>query len=330
VGLHGIVAARGPSTLTIISPFDPWANRICSCPRKYSLSPYTGCSHRCLYCYITSYIPDPFNARPKKNLIKRLESELSKIDRSIPVIIASSSDPYTPPEERLQLTRSTIKLLLDQSSRILIVTKSDLVTRDIDLLRGASAAVSITVTTLDCKLASKLEPSAPTPARRLRAIRQLSDAGIPCSARIDPIIPGLNSDREDLQLLTRELSRAGVRQITTSTYKARPDSYRRLVQAFPSHEGLLRRLYWELGEGCAGSRYLNSGLRLQLIMTVREAAEAYRVGFASCREGLTPYSTSASCDSSHLIPAPAGLQVDLVRRQAHPGPSQARPRASPR
>ncbi|MEM4250419.1 MAG: radical SAM protein [Candidatus Bathyarchaeia archaeon] len=316
--------------MTLISPFDPWASKICSCPRKYSLSPYTGCSHSCLYCYITSYIRDPFNARPKKNLTRRLARELSKIDRSIPITMASSSDPYTPPEERLQLTRSTIKLLLDHSSRFLIVTKSDLITRDIDLLRGASAAVSITVTTLDRDLAAKLEPSAPAPSRRLRAIRQLSNAGIPCSARIDPIIPGLNSDREQLQLLTRELSEAGVRQITASTYKARPDSYRRLIQAFPSNEGLLRRLYWESGEVWAGSRYLDSGLRLQLIMTVKEAAEAYRVRFASCREGFASYSTSASCDSSHLIPAPARLQADPIMPQVHPGPSQARLQASQR
>lgn len=298
--------------MTLVAPFDPWASKICGCPKKYSLSPYTGCSHKCLYCYITSYIPDPFNARPKKDLIKRLTRELPKIDRNMPIMIASSSDPYSPPEEKLGLTRTAIKLLRDWSARFLLVTKSDLITRDIDLLEGASAAASVTVTTLDNQLASKLEPSAPTPDRRLNAIRQLNSAGIPCSARIDPIIPGINSDESKLAALVSELAGAGVKHITASTYKAKPDNYKRLIQAFPSHERSLRRLYWEGGERMGGVRYLRSDLRLELIMTVKQIAEAHGIGFGSCREGLSHYNSSASCDSSHMIPNVLGLQANLV------------------
>ena len=303
---------EGLSRLTLIMPFDPWASKICSCPGKYSLSPYTGCSHRCLYCYITSYIPAPFNARPKKDLIKRLTRELPKIDRTMPIMIASSSDPYTPPEERLQLTRSTVKLLRGWAARFLLITKSDLITRDIDLLKEAYAAASITITTLNDGLASKLEPSAPTPSNRLRAIQQLNVAGVSCSARIDPIIPGINSDRAQLESLIKELDEAGVKHITASTYKAKPDNYRRLTRAFPSHERSLRRLYWELGERHGGVRYLHSDLRLELIKTVKQIAEARGIRFASCREGLSHYNSSVSCDSSHMIPTVAGLQANLI------------------
>ncbi|MBS7629611.1 radical SAM protein, partial [Candidatus Bathyarchaeota archaeon] len=91
----------------VIGPFDPWSSKMCTCPKKYSLSPYTGCSHRCLYCYITSYISNPFEARPKKEFLKRLTYELERIDRRVPICMASSSDPYVHIESKLGLTRNT-------------------------------------------------------------------------------------------------------------------------------------------------------------------------------------------------------------------------------
>jgi len=103
-----------------------------------------------------------------------------------------------------------------------IVTKSDLVTRDIDLLAAMKAAVAVTVTTLDDSLSLRLEPGAPSPKRRLFALNELSRAGIPLSARIDPIIPGINDC--GIEDLVYSLHSAGVRHITSSTYKARPDS----------------------------------------------------------------------------------------------------------
>jgi len=288
--------------MVLIAPFDPWASKICTCPRKYSLSPYTGCSHRCVYCYISSYVRDPFNARPKKDFLKRLVRETPRIDKKIPIIIASSSDPYVPLEGELGLTRSTIKVLRDWSARFLLVTKSDLVTRDIDLLRGASAAVSVTITTLDDKLSGKLEPLAPQPDKRLKAVERLNRAGIPCSARVDPIIPEINSEEKGLATLVSTLAYAGVKHITASTYKAKPDSFKRLVQAFPSLEKTLKRLYWEKGETIGGARYLPSDLRLELIRRVKRLVEGRGITFAACREGLSYLHSSATCDSSHLIP----------------------------
>jgi len=291
----------------LITPFDPWASRICTCPRKYSLSPYTGCSHKCLYCYITSYIPNPFEARPKKDFIKRLRREIPKADLNIPIAIASSSDPYLPLEAEMGLTRETIQLLRDWSARFLLITKSDIITRDLDVLQNSSAAVSVTVTTLDDSVAGRLEPSAPRPDRRLEAIKTLVDAGIPCSVRIDPIIPGINSEKRQLTLLIKELAAVGVKHITASTYKAKPNNYRRLIQGFPNLEKSLGRLYWRMGESKGGARYLPLDLRIELIRQVKQLAEAHGMSFASCREGLGHYSSAASCDSSHLIPVREAL-----------------------
>ncbi|MGQ9543030.1 MAG: radical SAM protein [Candidatus Bathyarchaeia archaeon] len=286
----------------IIGPFDPWSSKMCTCPKKYSLSPYTGCSHRCLYCYISSYIQDPFNARPKKNFVKRLIRELRGIDRKLPIIMASSSDPYLHLEDRLGLTRETIKILREYSNRFLIVTKSDLVTRDIDLLKDSMAAVSITVTTLSGDYAEMLEPAAPKPLKRLKAIERLCEHNIPCSARIDPIIPGVNSDDAYLSELVRRLAETGVRHVIASTYKAREDSFRRLIQTFPRLEAPLRELYYKRGSRIGGARYLPLELRLKLILKVKKEAERCGMSFASCREGLSQLQSSASCDSTHMIP----------------------------
>ena len=67
----------------LIQLFDPWKSKLCTCPKKYSFSPYTGCSHACIYCYITSYIRDPFHARLKKDLFKMLKKEVKRIDKKL-------------------------------------------------------------------------------------------------------------------------------------------------------------------------------------------------------------------------------------------------------
>ncbi|MDI6639569.1 MAG: hypothetical protein QMD78_01965, partial [Methanocellales archaeon] len=90
--------------MDVIRKFDPWGDPLCTCPPKYSFSPYTGCSHRCAYCYITSYIPNAFNCRPKKDLLKRVKKDVSKVDLAIPISISNSSDPYPPEEKDVLLT----------------------------------------------------------------------------------------------------------------------------------------------------------------------------------------------------------------------------------
>jgi DNA repair photolyase len=286
--------------MSVVAPFDPWRGRLCTCPPKYSLSPYTGCAHACRYCYITSYIPDGFRSRPKERFLERLQKDLGKLSPQILISIANSSDPYTPPEEQSQLTRRALEILLERGFRVQLITKSDLVARDADIIASGNCSVSFTITTLDEEVSSRLEPRAPPPSRRLEALRRLTQQGVPCSARLDPIIPFLN-DR-DLEDVVRVFADAGASHVTASTYKARPDSFHRITTRFPDLEEKLTDLYWARGEAIGRVRYLPSEVRKNIIGTVKTIAGDYGLTFGVCREGIVESSARARCDGTHLIP----------------------------
>jgi DNA repair photolyase len=126
----------------LITRFDPWQSSQCTCPPKLTFNPYTGCSHNCVYCYASSYIPRFADCRPKKDLLKRLEHEAEKLSGQT-VSMSNSSDPYPPMEKELGLTRESLKILSRSRCRIQIVTKSPLAARDADLLSVASVMVRI-------------------------------------------------------------------------------------------------------------------------------------------------------------------------------------------
>jgi len=287
--------------LKVLREFDPWKSPLCTCPFKYSLHPYTGCSHFCLYCYATSYIGRK-PSTPKKNFIENLEKDLRQIAKGAVVELSSSSDPYPPIEIQLELTRKSLEVLGRNGFRILITTKSDIVVRDIDILLRYPSAVMITITTLDQGVAKVLEPGAPPPDRRIEAVRKLSRAGIPVGIRIDPVIPMINDDPEKLRELVNIARDAGALQITTSTYKARGDSLKRLQEAFPDIAEKLRRMYVDEGEKIHGYMYLKKEAREKLLNPVIE--EALRLGLyiATCREGPGVTIINApTCDGSGLI-----------------------------
>jgi DNA repair photolyase len=280
----------------LITTFDPWKSKLCTCPRKLTLNPYTGCSHGCLYCYVSAYVPEFDHTRPKANLTARLGKEARKVEGEL-VSIANSSDPYPPMERSLGLTRKCLRILSRRNCRVQLVTKSDLVTRDIDLLKKLPCTVAMTITTSDDALSKRLEPHAPPPSQRLRAVRTLLENGIPTSVRIDPLIPRLNDRPEDL---IRQLALIGVPHITCSTYKAKSDNWRRVAQAFPHIAKDLGPLYFEKGERIGRSLYLPEDLRRRMIERVKTRAEKEGMKFASCREGF-PQLNTATCDGSWLI-----------------------------
>jgi DNA repair photolyase len=281
----------------ILKNFDPWKSPLCTCPAKLSLNPYTGCPHGCLYCYAASYIPRFSECRPKADLLERLAREIAKVDPGTLVAIANSSDPYPPAEKALGLTRSCLEMLRVGKMRVQVVTKSDLVCRDSDLLAKMRATVSITITTLQNDISRALEPGAPLPERRLQAIEHLRSHNIPVSARIDPVIPGINET--ELEELVTAVCRSGAQHIISSTYKAKPDSLRRLACSFPFQTDRLRALY-KVGGHVGRSIYLPFELRERLIGRVERAARMQGITFSACREGL-PTKDKLSCDGSHLI-----------------------------
>ena len=280
----------------LISKFDPWKSRLCTCPPKLTLNPYTGCDHGCVYCYASSYIPRFFNCRPKKNLLRRLEAEAERYRGEL-ISISNSSDPYPNIEEKNRLTRGCLEILARHECKLQIITKSPLVTRDIEILEKTSSMVALSITTEDDKVSSKLEPRAPVSSKRLEALEALVGKGIPVAVRIDPIIPFLNDNPERL---IESLASLGVSHITSSTYKVRPDNWRRFSSAFPEIAERLAPLYFEEGDKISRYLYLPKELRYELMKKVKEITEENGMKFGCCREGFS-HLNSASCDGSWLV-----------------------------
>jgi DNA repair photolyase len=282
--------------MNLIKPFDPWHSKLCTCPPKLTFNPYTGCDHACVYCYASSYIPKFFNCRPKKDLIQRLRREAAKLKGEI-VSIANSSDPYPNLEAQTGLTRECLEILSQQDCKIQIITKSSLVTRDIDLLKKMPSMVSLTITTDNDNTAKLIEPHAPLPSERLKAVKILTEKEIPTSVRIDPIIPFVNDNPENL---IKTLASMGVKHVTVSTYKVKPDNWQRLGKTMPKTAEKLKPLYFEKGEKIGRYTYLPKDLRLNLMKTIGAIVESHGVKFGTCREGLSHLNTAA-CDGSWLL-----------------------------
>ncbi|MEM2215958.1 MAG: radical SAM protein [Nitrososphaerota archaeon] len=282
----------------LIRLFDPWRSSLCTCPIKYSFDPYTGCSHGCLYCYASSYIRDFHNCRPKKKLIEMVKKDLVRLPENSIISMSNSSDPYPQIEKELKLTRICLEEFCKYPIRLLVVTKSDIVLRDIDLLREVGAAVTISITTLDDSLARKIEPSAPPPSKRIQALAKMSEEGVNTGLRLDPIIPMLND--HDIRRLLAEARDAGVKHVVSSTYKPRFDGWRRMIHVFPELEESLRKLYFVDGERIGRSWYLAKNVRFKIMREVAEECAKIGLSFATCREGFPELHSSPTCDGSHL------------------------------
>ncbi|MEM8518852.1 DNA repair photolyase [Janthinobacterium sp. CAN_S7] len=172
-------------------------------PFNVSLNPYRGCEHGCIYCFARpthSYLGlSPgldFESRiyAKVNAPELLQRELAKASYvPEPIALGVNTDAYQPCERELQLTRRVLQVLHECEHPVALITKASLIERDIDILAPMAAkrlaAVAVTLTTLDPAIARTLEPRAAAPARRLRTIRSLTEAGIPVGVSIAPIIP---------------------------------------------------------------------------------------------------------------------------------------------
>jgi DNA repair photolyase len=189
-----------------------------------SINPYRGCEHGCVYCFARpthAYLglspgqdfESRLFAKPKAGQL--LAQELRKPGYAVrSMALGTNTDPYQPIDDKYQVTRDVLKVLRDFRHPVGIVTKSNRILRDLDILSEMAsmnlARVAISVTTLDRKLARSMEPRAPTPERRIDAIRELSAAGVPTAVMAAPMIPALN-DHEMEGILERAYE-AGARQ----------------------------------------------------------------------------------------------------------------------
>jgi DNA repair photolyase len=171
-----------------------------------AINPFRGCEHGCVYCYarpshgylnLSAGLDFETKLFAKTNLAEILRDELAKKNYTCkPINIGSNTDPYQPIEKKWRLTRAALALLNECNHPCTIVTKNALIERDIDILAPMAernlVQVFISINSLDNKLASKLEPRASAPHRRLQAVKSLRDAGIPVGVLVAPIIPALN------------------------------------------------------------------------------------------------------------------------------------------
>ncbi len=177
----------------------------------YALNPYVGCAHGCTYCYARAYVRDAEVAREWGLLVKiriNLTDVLIKdVGRLKPGVVglATITDPYQPIEASQHLSRESLKILLRAGFRVDIQTKSPLVLRDIDVLKRwrDRVEVGLTITTLRDEVAAIIEPGAPPPSERAKALRELSASGITTWVFLGPIIPGVNDDYASVEGVAR-------------------------------------------------------------------------------------------------------------------------------
>ncbi len=187
---------------------------------QYNMNLYRGCCHGCIYCDSRSdcyHVENFGQVAAKAEALPILQRELARKSGQFLVATGAMSDPYNPHEAELKLTRHALELLSAYGFGVGIATKSDMITRDIDVLQELSqqapAVCKITLTTCRAGLAEKLEPGAPSPERRLAAIQKLSQAGIFCGVLLMPLLPWISDDVEDMLALVEASREAGARFI---------------------------------------------------------------------------------------------------------------------
>lgn len=219
-------------------------------PFNWTINPYRGCEIGCKYCYarytheFMDLSPQSFEGRvyAKQNVAALLRQELHRVRAGESIAIGTATDPYQPAEKRYGVTREVLEVLLEWDGLdFSITTKSNLVTRDIEILKQLAArhriGVNITITTLDRYLSRALEPKAPRPDLRLKAISELAAGGIPVGVFVAPVMPSITDAAEALDELAGAAASAGARWLLATPLFLMPSAieifFPFLEQAFP-------------------------------------------------------------------------------------------------
>src|SRR3954468_21933269 len=237
-------------------------NRVQGMPFKWSVNPYSGCTHSCHYCYARAYYARAehgnadrdFETRifVKRNMAAVLDRELGR--RSWPgeqVALGTATDCYQPIEGRFRLTRALVEVLLAHRNAAGLVTKAPLVLRDLDLWSAlaqvARVRIYVTVTTLDLAVWRQIEPGTPNPRRRLEAVRRLNEAGVPAGVLLAPILPGITDSEASIEAVMAGAAAHGAGSFGASALRLAPgvrDHYLRFVGAArPELLGRYERAY---------------------------------------------------------------------------------------
>lgn len=233
---------------------------------KYNMNLYRGCQHQCIYCDTRSecYQIKDFDHEIlyKENAIELLRKELASKRLKGTIGLGSMNDPYQPVERKLQLTHQALEVISEFGFPLHIITKSDLVLHDIEILKQINkiyATVSFTITTTDDDLAKIIEPGAPLPSQRYHAMKVLSENGIQVGISMMPILPFIEDNSENISAIEEKASSAGVSYIIPSfgmTMRDRQRShfYEKLEQHFP---GLKQKYIRKFGGNysCSANNY---------------------------------------------------------------------------
>ncbi len=243
----------------------------------YTLNPYMGCGHACIYCYAPATLryngPDPWGTfvNVKTDIPRVLERELRNKKRGV-VGISTVTDPYQPAEEKFKLTRSCLDVLLSKDFPVCIQTKSSLILRDLELIKEFSEKeVGFTVTTLDENLSAVIEPGASLPGARLKTLKTLSDEDIPTWAFIGPMVPGALGKRELAEVL-KAVKETGVSHVMLDRLRLKPGMWARLEPPLKRHApGVL--------DACRSALFKNDGTFESLKAEAKAICEGLRLPY---------------------------------------------------
>lgn len=245
---------------------------------EYNMNIYRGCCHGCLYCDSRSncyHIENFDTVRKKENALTLIRNNLARRTKTGVIATGAMSDPYNPFEKQELLTRHALELIEAFHYGVAIATKSDLITRDIDVLSGISAQApvlcKITVTTPDNALAAKLEPHAPAPDKRFAALEALSARNLFSGVLLMPVLPFLQDDDKNILTIVKNSANSGARFIYPAfgvTMRAGQREYflQHLQQAFPGED--LPRRY----RNAFGARYYCGSPRAKHLWEIFTAA----------------------------------------------------------
>jgi len=262
-------------------------NPVRGMPFAWSLNPYTGCAHRCTFCYVRAFearADRPFDdrygtsVRVKTNVADVLQRELARPSwKHETVTIGAATDPYQPAEGRYRLTRACILELARARTPFVIITRGPLAIRDVDVLQDAArrvaVSVNVSVPTLDGRVWRTTEPGTAPPARRLDVVRRLAAAGIETSIAMAPILPGLSDSPAQLETVVRAAREAGAHRIWANLLYLKPGTREHFLGAlardWPEELDRYERLY-------AGRAYLPGTTVEPIRDRVRELARTHR------------------------------------------------------
>jgi DNA repair photolyase len=260
-------------------------NRVKGMMFEWSLNPYMGCVHRCTFCYVRAFeqradrpSDDRYGTsiRVKVNVVEVLRKELARRSwQGDTVAVGAATDPYQPAEGKYRLTRGCLGVFAEASNPFSLITRGPMIVRDLDVLteaaRRAKVSITFSIPTLDDEVWQKTEPSTAHPRQRLRAVKELVDAGIKVGVGMAPILPGISDKPEQLREVVKAAREAGATGVWTNLLFLRPGTREHFLEHLAEDWPEQLDHYLELYKGRA---YLQSAeakpLREQVAALARE------------------------------------------------------------